>query len=458
MTDPFQQIVKDAIQINAITPVDFDKIWRFTGADTYKLARVKLQKVFEQYTQAGFTSSWDLDRRKAGKIYLSFNLLALYLYSCRTPVAIESEHTLRKLVPYLEPAETLKDLTAAKPAVLSAPAPAASAKKRTKQKDPVVPELLNYALKKHEVLLQRLAAPETGKPEKAKPKTTNDEISVFMFPVTNQPVRIVDQSGGLWFIRNDVCDALGHKNPSQATATHCKPEGVQNLEILTQGGIQNVVVINEANLNRLIMRSKVEHAIQFQDWVCEEVIPSIRKTGGYNVNPITQLGDILDNPALNNQLMLELTHRVQKLKQENQIQAQDIEVKAEKITQLEGRVEELLPAEKALELLADDPRAKTLTETAGRLRMRLKDLTRFMCQNGWIYKTNYAPNSGEPWLGYRQKLASGLLIQSNYDRPTEYGTHSHYGVKVTQKGLIKLAKLLNIDLTKLSEGDNNSDE
>ena len=109
-------------------------------------------------------------------------------------------------------------------------------------------------------------------------------IQAFVFPVTNRQIRITDRNGKFWYVRKDVCRALGHKNPRQATATHCKPEGVQNLDSLTEGAVQQVVIINEPILDRLIMRSKVEHALRFQDWVCEEVLPSIRKTGAYGHN------------------------------------------------------------------------------------------------------------------------------------------------------------------------------
>ena len=324
--------------------------------------------------------------------------------------------------------------------------------------------------------LERLAAPEPEKPEEAESADTQDateglvpadipdgDLVVAVALPEFQPTE-VHRDNRVWY---DAREIHAYVQSKQRFA-----DWIQN-RIAEIGAVEGVDYLNHKIMIQVPHQGGFRNATQIDYYVTPEMgqelgmlernargrvirlwfIARNQKLESMEANPIIQLADILDNPALNSQLMLELTHRVQKLKQENQIQAQDIEVKAEKITQLEERVEELLPAEKALELLADDPRAKTLKETAGRLRIRLKDLTRFMCQNGWIYKTNYARNSGEPWLGFRQKLASGLLIQSNYDRPTEYGTHSHYGVKVTQKGLIKLAKLLSIDLTKLPESD-----
>ena len=75
----------------------------------------------------------------------------------------------------------------------------------------------------------------------------------------------------------------------------------------------------------------------------EQLKTAIRKTGGYNVNPVTQLADILDDPAMNSRLMLELMHRTQTLKLENQIQAQDIEFKTGIIKVQAETIQELAP-------------------------------------------------------------------------------------------------------------------
>ena len=73
-------------------------------------------------------------------------------------------------------------------------------------------------------------------------------------------------------------EALGYKNPNEALREHCK--GVSEILTPTAGGRQNMKYITEADVYRLVMRSKLPEAEQFQDWVCEEVLPRIRKTGG----------------------------------------------------------------------------------------------------------------------------------------------------------------------------------
>lgn len=94
-------------------------------------------------------------------------------------------------------------------------------------------------------------------------------------------VRIfLDENGTPLFVAKDVAKTLGYANTKDAIARHCK--GVAKHHPLpTQGGTQAVRVIYEPDVYRLIFGSKLQSATQFQDWVFNEVLPSIRKTGTY---------------------------------------------------------------------------------------------------------------------------------------------------------------------------------
>ena len=76
-------------------------------------------------------------------------------------------------------------------------------------------------------------------------------------------------------------EILGYSNPRDAIFKHCKTEGVANCDTLTNGGTQKVKYIDEGNLYRLIVSSKLPGAEKFEKWVFDEVLPSIRKNGGY---------------------------------------------------------------------------------------------------------------------------------------------------------------------------------
>lgn len=92
-------------------------------------------------------------------------------------------------------------------------------------------------------------------------------------------IRAINKDGEPWFIGKDVAESLGYIRTADAIRTHCK--GVCEMATPSNGGTQTFKIIPEADLYRLIMRSKLESAERFQDWVCEEVLPAIRKTGTY---------------------------------------------------------------------------------------------------------------------------------------------------------------------------------
>lgn len=92
----------------------------------------------------------------------------------------------------------------------------------------------------------------------------------------------VKDDGTIWFCGNEVCRILGLINPRTAISNHIRPQQKDVLDQDTPGGRQKVTIINEGGLYRLTLRSKVKGAIKFQDWVTDEVLPSIRKSGSYS--------------------------------------------------------------------------------------------------------------------------------------------------------------------------------
>jgi anti-repressor protein len=105
--------------------------------------------------------------------------------------------------------------------------------------------------------------------------------SLFQSPEFG-PVRAIVEDDKPLFVAKDVAAALGYQRPADAVTDHCK--GVVVLPTPTAGGIQDVKFIPESDLYRLIMRSKLPTAERFQDWVMEEVLPAIRKTGTFTLD------------------------------------------------------------------------------------------------------------------------------------------------------------------------------
>ena len=102
-------------------------------------------------------------------------------------------------------------------------------------------------------------------------------------------IRTAEIDGKPYFVGTDVAKALGYNNPRDAVSRHCK--GVVKRDTPTSSGIQSMSYINEGDLYRLIMKSKLPSAEKFESWVMDEVLPTIRKTGSYR-KPLTTVEQI----------------------------------------------------------------------------------------------------------------------------------------------------------------------
>lgn len=94
-------------------------------------------------------------------------------------------------------------------------------------------------------------------------------------------IRAVNINGEPWLVGKDVAKALGYQNPSKALSDHVDPEDKLNNESLSSLGQRGGWLINEGGLYSLVLSSKLPDAKRFRRWVTSEVLPSIRKHGGY---------------------------------------------------------------------------------------------------------------------------------------------------------------------------------
>jgi prophage antirepressor-like protein len=113
---------------------------------------------------------------------------------------------------------------------------------------------------------------------------------------------ITDAQGEPWFVAKDVAELLEYVDTDKAVRTHCKAAKTYPAEMA--GQVRNVKVIPERDLYRLVMRSQMPAAEAFEEWVVGEVLPSIRKTGGYQrkLSPAEQL-------LANAQLLVDMERR-----------------------------------------------------------------------------------------------------------------------------------------------------
>lgn len=107
-----------------------------------------------------------------------------------------------------------------------------------------------------------------------------DNLQIFDSPEFGQ-VRTIQQNGEPWFVGKDVAEILGYKDTSDAMKKHVDIEDKLTRRFADSGQNREMYIINESGLYSLILSSKMPKAKEFKRWVTSEVIPAIRKTGGY---------------------------------------------------------------------------------------------------------------------------------------------------------------------------------
>lgn len=163
-------------------------------------------------------------------------------------------------------------------------------------------------------------------------------------------VRMAEIDGKPHFVATDVAIALGYSTPRDAISRHCK--GVVKHDTPTLGGIQQLSYISEGDVYRLIIRSKLPSAEKFERWIFDEVIPSIRKNGGY----ISGQENLTDEELLSKALLVA----------QNKIADRD-----RIIASKQERIEQMRPKE----IFAD-------SVATSKNSILIGDLAKMICQNG----------------------------------------------------------------------------
>jgi prophage antirepressor-like protein len=124
-----------------------------------------------------------------------------------------------------------------------------------------------------------------------------NELQIFNNSKFGQ-VRTVEINGKIHFVAIDVTKSLGYKNPNDAVVRHCK--GYVKYAVPTNGGTQEMNIIPEGDIYRLAASSELPGADEFESWIFDEILPSIRKHGMYAKD------ELLDNPDLMIEVLQEL--------------------------------------------------------------------------------------------------------------------------------------------------------
>lgn len=157
-----------------------------------------------------------------------------------------------------------------------------------------------------------------------------------------------------------------YAQPEKAVRTHCLIEGCPNRTVLTNGGKQSKKYISEGNLYRLIVRSKLPQATEFEHWVFDEVLPEIHKNG-MHMTTETAIEAVEDEATFLSKALL---------------------IADKKLQRLQVQLEEARPAQEFVEQFVEAPELFTIRETAKVLAVRERTFVQTLVSQGYLYRIN----------------------------------------------------------------------
>ena len=202
-----------------------------------------------------------------------------------------------------------------------------------------------------------------------------NELMIFNNPEFGE-IRTVEVNGEPWFVGKDVATALGYgegKSLANAVANHVDEEDKGVTELMTPGGNQKMVIINESGLYSLVLSSKLPGAKRFKRWITSEVIPSIRKHGAY-LTPET-----LEAAILNPDTMIRLCTALK----EEQDKRKALEA-ANATLAVDNQI--MRPKADYFDELVDRNLLTSFRETAKQLDVKEKAFVQFLLDKKYIYR------------------------------------------------------------------------
>lgn len=259
----------------------------------------------------------------------------------------------------------------------------------------------------------------------------SNTLTPYQFDGRN--IRLIERDGEIWFVATDVARELGYRDAfnlaqsldadEKGTWIVSTPSADQEMSIISEPGLYRAIVQRRSNKKH--DASLTAKITRFQRWVFHDVLPSIRKTGGYSIMPPAQPAPQFHIPTtLSEALRL----------------AADLSetVDAQKLA-----LEETTPKAKAYDRIAGAEELFGTRITAKLLQMPERKFTDYIQREGWAYRQN----GTRTLLCYSDKHKAGLCLNKlgSYTKPD--GTEGHREtLKFTAKGVVRLAQKLNVTL------------
>lgn len=242
-----------------------------------------------------------------------------------------------------------------------------------------------------------------------------NELMIFNNPEFGE-IRTVEVNGEPWFVGKDVATGLGYgegKSLANAVANHVDEEDKGVTELMTPGGNQKMVIINESGLYSLVLSSKLPGAKRFKRWITSEVIPSIRKHGAY-LTPET-----LEAAILNPDTMIRLCTALK----EEQDKRKALEA-ANATLAVDNQI--MRPKADYFDELVDRNLLTSFRETAKQLDVKEKAFVQFLLDKKYIYRDKKGK-----LMPYADKNAGLFEIKECFNEKTQWsGTQT----LITPKG------------------------
>lgn len=231
-------------------------------------------------------------------------------------------------------------------------------------------------------------------------------------------LEILTIEGKEWFPAVKVAEVLGYTNPHKAVRDHTKERGVTIRSVIDSlGRYQDKKFIDEGNLYRLITKSKLPQAEQFEEWVFEDVLPSIRKHGLYATDNVIE--QTIQNPDYIINILMEY-----KQEKENNLL-------------LKQEIGELKPKADYVDEILKSPGTMTITQIAADYGLSAQKL------NKLLHETRIQRRVGKQWVLYTEHMNKGYTKSETINIVRSDGTpDTQPQTKWTQKGRLKIHELL----------------
>ena len=222
---------------------------------------------------------------------------------------------------------------------------------------------------------------------------------------------VLDERGEPWFVGSDVASSLGYTNPRKALRDHVDEEDKTRNESFRVNGT-TPVLINESALYTLVLRSKQDDARKFRRWVTSEVLPSIRKQGGYMI--------------------------ARPYESDEEIMARALQIMQATLQRRDEQIAKLQPRADYADHVLDSVSCFTTTQLAKELDMTAQELNRLLCEMHIQYW-----QSGQ-YLLYADYARQGYAKNRTHSHKSLNGDlHTHTYLVWTERGRDFIHQLLN---------------